>query len=76
MRIAESLIADLRAQDAFLKPKQVRELLDVHRQTLYKWVRAGKIPAHYVGRDLRFDPKKLAAWLAARETGYATNANA
>ena len=76
MKVSPSVGADLRARDAFLKPQQVWELLGIHRQTLYKWVRAGKIPANHVGSTIRFDPKKLAAWMARGETGYATNANA
>ena len=38
-----------------------RRFFGVNRNTLYKRVRDGKVPAHWLGRSLRFDPRELRA---------------
>ena len=46
--------------------KQVAEVLGLHPQTLYKWVRApGRIPHLRIGGTVRFDPDALARWIEA-----------
>lgn len=37
-----------------LKPREAAEALNVSRQTLYTWLRDGRVPAVRVGRWLRF----------------------
>jgi excisionase family DNA binding protein len=36
--------------------------LNCSEKTIYKWVKKGQIPHHYVGGMLRFDPRLIAAW--------------
>lgn len=44
-----------------LAPREAAEQLAVSRQTLYTWVRAGRVPLLRVGRWLRFRETDLAA---------------
>jgi excisionase family DNA binding protein len=52
-----------------LSVNEVAELIGVHRDTIYRWVRDGELPAINVGAIktiLRFPPKELAAWVRER----------
>jgi excisionase family DNA binding protein len=49
-----------------LTTSDVSKLLGIHRETLYQWIRDGRIPAMRIGRNLKFDPAALAVWLEAR----------
>ena len=46
-----------------LTPKQVAERLQVSRRTVDRYLAAGILPYHPIGRLKRIDPKDLAAWL-------------
>lgn len=37
--------------------------LDVSKETIYRWLEAGKIPAHRVGRLWRFKASEVDAWV-------------
>ena len=59
--------------DTPLTVSEVTELLGVHRDTVYRWVKDGDIPALNVGAKktiLRFPPKELATWLRERQTCF------
>ena len=45
-----------------LTATEVAELLHVDRDTLYKALRAGQIPARRIGRVWRIDRETLRAW--------------
>jgi excisionase family DNA binding protein len=53
--------------DGFLTVNQVCEILGIHHDTLYRWVRENEIPTIRVGTAakplLRFVPKDLATWV-------------
>jgi excisionase family DNA binding protein len=57
---------------ALLGADEVGARLGVSRQTVYRLVREGHLPAVRLadtGSSLRFDPERLERWIAARETG-------
>jgi excisionase family DNA binding protein len=59
-----------RVEVVYLKPEVVAARLDVSVKTLYRWARAGKIPATTLpGGTLRFDPRRLEVWLGQRTRG-------
>jgi excisionase family DNA binding protein len=37
------------------------------RTTVYQLVEAGKIPHYRIGDSIRFDPVRIASWLAEQE---------
>ena len=50
-------------EDAFLTTEEVLEYLHVHHRTVYRLIKAGKIPAVRVGRQWRFRKRDIDAWL-------------
>src|SRR5215510_9348336 len=53
----------------FLTTDDVLAYLQVNLRTIYRLVKAGKIPAVRVGRQWRFRKKDIDAWLAGRRGG-------
>jgi excisionase family DNA binding protein len=47
-----------------LTVKQVSELLQVHRSTVYKLLKEGRIPAFKIGSDWRFSTDLIMRWMA------------
>jgi len=54
--------------EPFLTTDEVLEYLHVNLKTLYRLIKAGKIPAVRVGRQWRFRKRDIDAWLAAHAT--------
>lgn len=54
-----------------LNADQVAEYLGLHKVTVLKFARAGKLPGLKVGREWRFQADDMRAWLAARRGGRA-----
>jgi excisionase family DNA binding protein len=55
-------------EDAFLTTEEVLEYLQVNLRTVYRLIKAGKIPAVRVGRQWRFRKRDLDVWLEAQRT--------
>jgi excisionase family DNA binding protein len=56
----------LESLDSLLSVSQVADLLGVHHDTIYRWVRSEEMPVLNIGttkRLLRFVPKDLAVWV-------------
>jgi excisionase family DNA binding protein len=54
--------------DPFLTTEEVLEYLQVNLRTIYRLIKAGKIPAVRVGRQWRFRKRDLDAWLESQRT--------
>jgi len=54
--------------DAFLTTEEVLDYLQVNLRTVYRLIKAGKIPAVRVGRQWRFRRRDVDAWLEAQRT--------
>jgi excisionase family DNA binding protein len=70
----ETIIEQLRRRKGYVRTTEAMSLLGgpdkpVARQTLCKWVKAGKLPAVHFGGGFKFDPAVLADYLEARTTG-------
>jgi excisionase family DNA binding protein len=55
----EDAVSDL---PPILTTPEVAAWLKMHYTTVYRLVRAGRIPAFRIGSDWRFDSSKLKAW--------------
>ena len=51
-----------------LRVKEVCELLQVTQTTVYKLIKAGKIPAFKIGADWRFRKDLIVRWMAEQTT--------
>jgi len=58
--------------ETFLTTEEVLEYLQVNLRTVYRLIKAGKIPAVRVGRQWRFRKRDIDAWLAAHATPAAS----
>lgn len=59
----------LRQETNFIDSKRVVELLGIGESTLRLYTSQGTIPYYRIGRHIRFDPARLAAWLEERQVG-------
>lgn len=46
---------------------QMAERLGVSKHTLYRWVEEKQLPYLRIGRQLRFEPDAIDAWLESRK---------
>jgi excisionase family DNA binding protein len=62
----DSFAVYLKGLKGLLNVTQVSELLGVHKDTVYRWVRTMELPAMNIGKTktlLRFAPEDLAVWV-------------
>jgi excisionase family DNA binding protein len=67
---AYSILDDLETRKGVLKVKEVAELLRVSQDSIYDLVDNRRIPAFYVGSQIRFDPKTIAFWLRKKDPTF------
>ena len=58
--------------ESFLTTEEVLEYLQINLRTVYRLIKAGKIPAIRVGRQWRFRKIDLDAWLTSQQTSSAS----
>lgn len=56
------------ADQTFLTTEELLEYLQVNLRTIYRLIKAGKIPAVRVGRQWRFNKRDIDAWLASQRS--------
>ena len=49
--------------DRWLSVEEIAEHLGVKRETIYKWVSHKNMPAHKVGRLLKFQKSEVDQWI-------------
>jgi excisionase family DNA binding protein len=54
---------------AFMTTDEVLSYLRVNARTVYRLVKSGQLPAHRIGRELRFFASDLEAWLVRHRIG-------
>src|SRR5580658_7657254 len=62
--------------ETFLTTEEVLEYLQVNLRTVYRLIKAGKIPAVRVGRQWRFRKRDIDAWLDSQRPRGAPRAPA
>jgi excisionase family DNA binding protein len=60
------LTRNLPTDEVFLTTEEVLEYLQVNLRTVYRLIKAGKIPAVRVGRQWRFRKRDIDAWLESQ----------
>jgi len=53
--------------EKLLTIKELAKYLDIHKITLYRWVKQKKIPAVKIGKLWRFKKDKIDAWFEKQE---------
>lgn len=54
--------------DRYYTPAEVAEILKVKRQTVYTWIREGRLNASHVGRTRRISEEDLNKFVNQRDT--------
>ena len=62
------MATNLPINDVFLTTEEVLEYLQINLRTVYRLIKAGKIPAVRVGRQWRFRKRDIDAWLDSQGT--------
>ena len=57
------------ADETFLTTEELLEYLQVNLRTIYRLIKAGKIPAVRVGRQWRFSKREIDGWLLSHRAG-------
>jgi excisionase family DNA binding protein len=58
--------------DQFLTTEEVMDYLQVNLRTVYRLIKAGRIPAVRIGRQWRFQKKDIDAWLDGNRSNIGT----
>jgi excisionase family DNA binding protein len=56
-----------RGMKGALTAKQLAELLNINRKTVFKLAKAGRIPSFRVGAAVRFDARLIIDWLRKQQ---------
>jgi excisionase family DNA binding protein len=67
---------NLPTDEVFLTTEEVLEYLQVNLRTVYRLIKAGKIPAVRVGRQWRFRKRDIDAWLDSQRSRSGSDAMA
>ncbi len=54
-------------QDRWLSVEEIAEHLGVSKESIYRWLERGKIPAHRVGKQWRFQTEEVNEWIRRGE---------
>jgi len=60
-------VAVIHPQSPIKTVDQIADQLRVHRITIYRLLKSGKIPGFKIGRVWRFDTEQVRQWLAQAE---------
>ena len=55
-------------EKAFYKAEDLAELLEVNIMTIYRYIKAGRLKAHKIGRDFRIDKREFDHFLKSVRT--------
>ena len=53
----------------YFTPEEIAQMLKVDIQTVWRWLREGKLPGLKIGKVYRVSQEQLDSFLKARETG-------
>jgi excisionase family DNA binding protein len=59
--------------EPLMSVRQVAEFLQLNQTTIYAWAQQGQLPGYKLGRNWRFRPSEIEAWLVKRRQGSAAD---
>lgn len=57
---------DLKPDPDIKTLQEISSYIRIHEMTLYRWIKAGKIPARRAGGRWRFSMKEIESWMLTR----------
>ncbi len=49
--------------EKWLSVEEIADHLKISKETVYRWLEKGRIPAHRVGKQWRFKPSEVDEWV-------------
>lgn len=65
-------IMNLEVMDRWLSVQEIAQYLGISKETVYRWLEKGKIPAHRVGKLWKFKTSEVDQWI---KNGNASDCN-
>ncbi|HXH74061.1 MAG TPA: helix-turn-helix domain-containing protein [Bacteriovoracaceae bacterium] len=59
--------------EKWLSVEEIADHLGISKETVYRWLEKGKIPAHRVGKLWKFRPSEIDEWVLKGQAGVAEN---
>lgn len=63
-------------ESKWLTVEQIAKHLQVSKETIYRWLDRGSIPAHKIGRQWRFQIPEIDGWVREGNAGSAQDSHA
>ena len=61
--------------EQLMNVRQVAEFLQINQTTVYAWAQQGILPGYKLGRNWRFRPSEIEAWLEEQRQAQTTGPN-
>ena len=61
------LVTRLKQRSGAIRVSELARILTMNLTTVYQMVEEGRIPHYRIGDSIRFDPVRVASWLAEQE---------
>lgn len=62
--------------EKWLSVEEIADHLGISKETVYRWLEKGKIPAHRVGKLWKFRTSEVDAWVLKGDAGEVENEGA
>lgn len=59
--------------EKWLSVEEIADHLGISKETVYRWLEKGKIPAHRVGKLWKFRPSEVDEWVLKGQAGEIEN---
>lgn len=64
---------NLEVTDRWLSVQEIAQYLGISKETIYRWVESGKIPAHKIGKQWKFQVSEVNSWIKSGEASKLLN---
>lgn len=55
--------------EKWLSVEEIAEHLGISKETVYRWLEKGSIPAHRIGKLWKFKPSEVDGWVLSGQAG-------
>lgn len=55
--------------EKWLSVEEIAEHLGISKETVYRWLEKGSIPAHRIGKLWKFKPSEIDSWVLSGRAG-------
>lgn len=59
--------------EKWLSVEEIAEHLGISKETVYRWLEKGSIPAHRIGKLWKFKPSEVDSWVLSGQAGESSS---